>query len=221
MHQNKLKLKSYSNFQFYPSEINSKRLMIVLHGRGDSADGLNWLKSEFKLKNMNYLFLNAPDPWPIPFGAPGYSWYEMDPNQGPGIKRSHTILNEIVQELQDLGFSSRETFVLGFSQGCLMGLELVLRSPLNFLGFIGISGFVWQEKKLLTDMSDESQLTPILITHGYQDEILNYERTKSQIEILQSKHKNMEFRSYSKGHTIVQKELEQIYHWISIQSIKK
>ncbi|MCO4782964.1 MAG: prolyl oligopeptidase family serine peptidase [Candidatus Cloacimonetes bacterium] len=218
---NKFQLKSYNNFQFYPAQTDSKQLMIVLHGRGDSADGLNWLSSQFKFKNMNYLYLNAPDPWPIPFGAPGYSWYDMAPNQGPGVKRSYIILKEIVDELQTLGFHAKDTFVLGFSQGCLMSLELVLRSNYTFQGLIGISGFVWQEQDLKSAITDDALKTPILITHGYQDEVLDYEHTKQQVDVLQSTHKNIEFRSYSKGHTIVQKELEQIYHWITIQSIKK
>lgn len=216
-----IQLKSYSNYQFFPAETDSKQLMIVLHGRGDSADGLNWLSSQFKLKNMNYLYFNAPDPWPIPFGAPGYSWYEMAPNQGPGVKRSTDLLCSIVEELQQLGYEAKNTFVLGFSQGCLMGLELVLRSNYSFLGLIGISGFVWEEQQLSSSITDAAKQTPILITHGYQDEVLDYEYTKQQIEFLQSSHSNIEFRSYSKGHTIVQKELEQIYHWISIQSIKR
>lgn len=217
----KIQLQSYHNYQFIPAETDSKQLMIVLHGRGDSADGLNWLSNQFKLKDMNYLYLNAPDPWPIPFGAPGYSWYEMAPNQGPGVKRSHTLLESIVEELQSLGFASKDTFILGFSQGCLMSLELVLRSSFTFQGLIGISGFVWQEQELSAAITLAAQQTPILLTHGYQDEVLDYEYTKQQVEVLQSTHKNIEFRSYSKGHTIVQKELEQIYHWITIQSIKK
>ncbi|PCJ18906.1 MAG: serine esterase [Candidatus Cloacimonadota bacterium] len=221
MTQNKLQLKTYQNYQFFSSEAESKKLMIVLHGRGDSADGLSWLKTEFKFKEMNYLFLNAPDSWPIPFGTPGYSWYEMAPNQELGIKRSTILLESIIEELQSFGYLADNTFILGFSQGCLMGLELVLRSKFSFLGLIGISGFIWKENELLEAITQQALQTPILVTHGYQDEVLSYESTKKQIEILQAKHQNLEFRSYSKGHTIVQKELEQIYHWITIQSIKK
>ena len=40
---------------------NSRRLMILLHGLGDSMDGWRWFPEAMKLPWLNYLLVNAPD----------------------------------------------------------------------------------------------------------------------------------------------------------------
>ena len=39
----------------------SRRLMIVLHGLGDSMEGYSWWPEAMQLAWMNYLLVNAPD----------------------------------------------------------------------------------------------------------------------------------------------------------------
>jgi len=62
---------------------NSRRLMIVLHGLGDSMEGFRWLPSALGLPWLNYLLVNAPDPY---FG--GWAWYDFAGDPRPGITRS-------------------------------------------------------------------------------------------------------------------------------------
>ena len=40
---------------------DSRRLMVVLHGLGDSMEGYRWLPSALRLPWLNYLLVNAPD----------------------------------------------------------------------------------------------------------------------------------------------------------------
>src|SRR5260370_3167141 len=42
-------------------EPNSRRLLIMLHGLGDSIEGYRWLPSALNLPWLNYLLVNAPD----------------------------------------------------------------------------------------------------------------------------------------------------------------
>ena len=42
-------------------EPDSRRLMVVLHGLGDSMDGYRWMPQELDLPWLNYLLVNAPD----------------------------------------------------------------------------------------------------------------------------------------------------------------
>ena len=66
---------------FIPSKIPSKKLMIILHGRGDSSDGFTSLPSFLDMKDMNYLLLDAPFEY-----FTGYSWYHLPQDQLPGIE---------------------------------------------------------------------------------------------------------------------------------------
>ena len=59
-------------------ERGSRRLMIVLHGLGDSMDGYRWLPNALRVPSLNYLLVNGPDEY---YG--GHSWYDFagDPGQ--------------------------------------------------------------------------------------------------------------------------------------------
>src|ERR1700679_2560774 len=65
----------------------TEHLMVVLHGRGDSPNGFDWMPEELAIPGLHYVMLQAPDPY---FG--GFSWYGLPPNQLPGILRSRTLL---------------------------------------------------------------------------------------------------------------------------------
>ena len=45
---------------FIPSETPTDKLMIVLHGKGDTLGPFKNFPNEIKIKNINYLLLNAP-----------------------------------------------------------------------------------------------------------------------------------------------------------------
>jgi predicted esterase len=49
-----------------------RRLLIMLHGLGDSMEGYRWMPEALNLPWLNYLLVNAPDPY---YG--GYSWYDF------------------------------------------------------------------------------------------------------------------------------------------------
>ncbi|HVJ65952.1 MAG TPA: hypothetical protein VM901_11895, partial [Bdellovibrionota bacterium] len=46
------------DYEFWPAlEAPSRRLMIVLHGRGDTGEGFHWLPAALGVESMNFLFL--------------------------------------------------------------------------------------------------------------------------------------------------------------------
>ena len=49
----------------------TRRLMVMLHGLGDSIEGYRWLPEAMALPWLNYLLVNAPDDY---YG--GYSWFD-------------------------------------------------------------------------------------------------------------------------------------------------
>src|SRR5881628_3541377 len=83
---------------------DSKQLMVVLHGVGDSVAGFRWLPSLLELPRMNYLLVNAPDPY---YG--GYSWYDFAGDKGVGIRRSRKLLFELLEGQRQDGFAIEQT----------------------------------------------------------------------------------------------------------------
>src|SRR5580692_11165379 len=82
------------------------RLMIVLHGLGDSMDGYRWLPQAMQLPWLSYLLVNAPDSY-----FTGFSWYELDGAEGPGIERSRALLFDLLDRARGEGYPAEKTVV--------------------------------------------------------------------------------------------------------------
>jgi len=194
---------------FYPSQTPSKKLMIVLHGRGDSSQGFTWLPQFMRIDNMNYLLLDAPYEY---FG--GNSWYDLPPSQLIGIAHSSSILADIFDELFEEEFDISQSFLFGFSQGSLLTFEFGARYEKQMAGYLAISGYIYDPELLFKEMNTNLKNANWLCTHGTEDEVLPYATSKSQVETLQNAGFHIEFKSYDKAHTIVEEELHMIKAWI-------
>jgi phospholipase/carboxylesterase len=182
-------------------ERDSRRLMVVLHGLGDSLNGYRWMPGELRLPWLNYLLVNAPDEY---FG--GYSWYDIYGDSGPGVARSRGLLTELLGDLPRRGFEVAQTVMFGFSQGCLMTLETGLRHPVRFAGLIGISGYIQDVATLLRELSPVAKQQRILMTHGTQDPLLPVEPVRKQAALLRGAGLNLDWREFEKAHTIAGEE---------------
>jgi predicted esterase len=175
----------------------SRRLMIVLHGLGDSTAGYEWLPPTLQLPWMNYLLVNAPEPY---YG--GYSWFDFPGDPQPGIERSRKLLVALLEAQRAAGFPTEQTVLFGFSQGSLMTLDTGLRYPHRFAGLIGISGFLVGVEELVAALSVSARSQHILVTHGTRDPLLPFGEAKRQIQRLQSAGVNITWREFVKEHTI-------------------
>jgi phospholipase/carboxylesterase len=184
--------------EFIPAEqAGSTRLMIVLHGLGDSAAGFRWLPAMLNLPWMNYLLVNAPDTY---YG--GYAWYDFSGDMTAGVKRSTKLLFQLLEHQRAKGFPTDQTTLLGFSQGSLMTIEVGLLYPHRFAGLVGISGYVSDPDKLVQELSPVAREQRFLITHGYQDPIVPFADTREQINLLKAAGLHLDWHEFQKGHTI-------------------
>lgn len=188
--------------EFIPAQdTNSRRLWIMLHGLGDSIEGYRWLPEAIRLPWMNYLLVNAPDEY---YG--GYSWFDFAGDIVPGVDRSRKLLFELLDSRRAAGFPTEQTIFGGFSQGCLMSIEVGLRYPHRFAGIVGISGYVCEPEKIVDELSPVALQQRFLITHGTGDTMIHFADAREQINILKSAGLNIEFREFLKGHTIAGEE---------------
>lgn len=176
---------------------DSRRLMIVLHGLGDSMDGYRWLPVALGLPWLNYLLVNAPDEY---YG--GYSWYDLPGDAAPGVERSTRALFALLDAQRDRGFPTEDTVLFGFSQGCLMTIEAGLRYPHRFAGLVGISGHVHDVEQLLREQSPVAGEQRLLLTHGRFDPLIPLAPVRAQVQRLQQAGVRVEWREFAKEHTI-------------------
>jgi phospholipase/carboxylesterase len=178
-------------------EKNSRRLMIMLHGLGDSIEGYRWLPEMLALPWLNFLLVNAPDEY---FG--GYSWFNYPDDLAPGILRSRKLLFDLLDRLCRENFPANQITLGGFSQGCLMTIDVGLRYPHRLAGLVGISGWVFEIEELLRELSPVAKQQRLLVTHGPFDAVIPFAPVRKQIKKLGSASLNVEWREFPKAHTI-------------------
>jgi phospholipase/carboxylesterase len=180
------------------AEADSKWLMVVLHGLGDSMEGYRWLPEAMDLPWLNYLLVNAPDEY-----HGGYSWYDFMEDPAPGVKRSREALFELLDAQREAGFLAGQIFQFGFSQGCLMTMEVAMRYPHKLAGCIGISGYVHEPESALEEMSPAAKDQEILFTLGTFDPIIPPGKVRGQLNLLQADGGlQIEVKEFAKDHTI-------------------
>lgn len=176
---------------------SSKRLMIALHGLGDSAAGYRGIPYELRLPSMNYLLANAPDPY---YG--GYAWYDFTGDEAKGIVRSRKLLFDLLDATRDKGFASEDTVLFGFSQGCLMTVDVGFRYPHRLAGLVGISGYIHDPDQLVGELSPVATQQRMLFTHGTQDPLIPFAQVREQVNILKAAGLRIDWHEFVKAHTI-------------------
>jgi phospholipase/carboxylesterase len=178
-------------------DAGSKRLMMVLHGLGDSREGFRWLPEALNLSWLNYLLVDAPDEY---YG--GFSWYDFAGDIVPGVRRSRKLLFELLEAQRAQGFFPDQICLGGFSQGCLMSIDVGLRYPHRLAGIVGISGYVCEPEKLIAELSPVARDQRLLVTHGLLDPMIPIDAVRRQMQLLQSAGLSVDWHEFAKAHTI-------------------
>lgn len=168
-----------------------------MHGRGDSIDGFRFLPDALSLPSLEYLLLNAPDPY-----YTGWSWYDLPPQQAPGILRSRAAIFAELDALIASGIAAQDIVLFGFSQGCLMAIDVGLRYPHRLGGVCGISGYVFFTERIAAEATPHAKQMPWLITHGRFDDMLPIETTREQVALLRAAGIPVAWHEFDKDHTI-------------------
>jgi len=196
--------------ELIPAREKSRRLLIMLHGLGDSIAGYRWMPAALDLPWLNYLLVNAPDEY---FG--GYSWYDFTGDLAPGVERSRKLLLEVLEHQQSNGFPAEQIVLGGFSQGCLMALDVGLRYPHRLAGIVGISGYVCNPEKLIAGLLPVAFQQRVLITHGKLDPLIPFAVVREQVNMLKAAGLHIEWHEFVKPHTIAgEPELEVIRDFV-------
>jgi len=179
------------------SQEKSDCLLVALHGLGDSVAGYGWLPEALGFPWMNYLLVNAPDQY---YG--GFSWYDFSGNEAAGIERSRRLLFELLDAQRAKGFQTERTTLFGFSQGCLMTVEVGFRYPHRFAGLVGVSGYVFEPDRLVRESLLVAKEQRMLFTHGTQDPLVPFAAVRGQVNKLKAAGLHIEWREFQKAHTI-------------------
>ncbi|AXE19065.1 phospholipase [Runella rosea] len=184
----------------------AKRVLIMTHGRGASAQSILSLAAELNVENTA---LAAPQ-------ATGNTWYPYSflapENQNePGLSAGLQVLSQLVEEIKRQGFDSRQIYLLGFSQGACLTAEFAARNAQPLGGVFILSGGVIGDSIKAERYSGDFEGTPIFLGCSDVDSHVPLHRVQDSTEVFKNLGANITERIYPNApHSVFQDEINHI-----------
>ncbi|MCF6407851.1 dienelactone hydrolase family protein [Chitinophaga filiformis] len=182
----------------------AKKALIMIHGRGGSAEDILTLSSYLEVKDYALI---GPQ-------ATGGTWYPysflMPPAQNePWLSSALSVLKEIVADVVADGISHENIYFLGFSQGACLTLEFVTRNADKYGGVVAFTGGLIGDKIYPENYKGNFGNTPVFIGTSNPDPHVPVERVKTSEKILKEMGADIQVNIYNNmGHTISQEEID-------------
>jgi phospholipase/carboxylesterase len=132
----------------------------------------------------------------------GYSWFSGTDETGWDIEKTRVGIHQLLTDIRSEGFSPKNIFLIGFSQGASLAMEIALRLPFAIGGIVPIAGFIKFKDALANEATEESKNTPVLLLHGNQDEIIHVTASEKAHEFFKERSNPVYFKRYDGGHKI-------------------
>ncbi|HEY6413073.1 MAG TPA: dienelactone hydrolase family protein [Edaphobacter sp.] len=189
--------------QFGASLKEAEGAVVMLHGRGGSAEDILSLASAMYRPGLAYL---APQ-------AAGHSWYPysfLAPREEnePWLSSALLLVKSMVQMALDVGIAAEKIVLCGFSQGACLSSEFVVREPRRYGGLIGFTG------GLIGATLDEAYPgdlggMPVFLGSGDPDPHVPWARVEKTGEVLRGMGAEVTMRRYlGRQHTISGEEVD-------------
>lgn len=198
--------------------------IIWMHGLGadghDFVDIVPMLNLPQNLK-IRFIFPHAPvRPIAINMNMQMRGWFDVyslskfDREDLEGIYHSQSLIEELIAQEINKGISSKNIILAGFSQGGAMALFTGLCCSKKIAGILALSCFLPGREVFEQKVNSINKDTPILLTHGTQDNIIPMQLgLLTRDYLIQSGHA-VEWKSYPMGHEVCGKEIADIGEWI-------
>jgi phospholipase/carboxylesterase len=156
-------------------ELPVKNVIILLHGYGGSGKDISTLSLNWKRYLQNTIFLcpNAHETCSI--NSKGFQWFDLtkdDPQYVlKEVKKAEKILNQFIEEVKEkFKIQNNDIFLCGFSQGCMMSINIGLTAKEKFNSIVGFSGKIIDQDDL---KKRKNNSTDVLLFHGDQDDVVS------------------------------------------------
>ena len=172
--------------------------MVMLHGRGASAEDILELVSEVTQPGFAYL---APQ-------AAGNAWYPNSflapiASNEPALSSALLTIENILAQLGEVGIPIERTIILGFSQGACLSLEFVARNARRYGGVAGLSGGLIGPDGTPRDYGGSLAGTPIFLGCSDTDPHIPKQRVELTATIMQKLGGNVTTKLYpNMAHTV-------------------
>ncbi len=152
-----------------------KNAIILLHGYGGDGKDISMLSLNWKRHLPNTVFICPNGHEVCSINSLGYQLFDLS-NDDPNfileqVKNAEKKLNNFIAEVKDeFELENKAICLSGFSQGCMMSINLGLNSNEEYSCIVGFSGKIIDQNYLKDKLIVK---TNILLIHGDADEIVS------------------------------------------------
>ena len=156
------------------SKNKPQQIVVLCHGYGGDGRDISILAANWQrfLPEAVFLCPNAPEVCAL--NPRGYQWYDLSSDKEEVILEKSLVaevkLNTFLdQVLDNFQLGTTNLALVGFSQGCMMSIQIALKKKEQINCLIGYSGKVINQKHL----SDKIKSKPkIFLMHGANDTLV-------------------------------------------------
>ena len=154
--------------------VEIKHAIILLHGYGGDGKDISMLTLNWKRHMPNTVFICPNGHEICPINPSGFQWFDLtkdDTNYilDESFKAEEKIKIFINEVKQKFNLKNNQICLAGFSQGCMMSLNVGLTSDEKFLCIVGFSGKIINQNNLSSRIKNS---TDTLLIHGDADQVV-------------------------------------------------
>lgn len=189
---------------------DAKKALVMLHGRGGSAQDILSLSSYLKVTDYH---LYAPQ-------ATGNTWYPQSFLAAPGenepwLTSALELIGAVVDDIGQTGIPGEAIYFLGFSQGACLALEYIARHAALYGGVVAFTGGLIGDRIYPERYRGDFRGMPVFIGTSDPDFHVPVERVHETADLLRKMGAEVTEKVYPHmGHTISHDEIVQANHLI-------
>ena len=151
-----------------------KNAILLLHGYGGDGKDISMLAYNWRRYLSNTIFICPNGHEICDINPSGYQWFDLS-NEDEGYilnqsLKAEKILHEFIWEVKnEYNLDYNQICLSGFSQGCMMSINLGLTSESEYNCIVGFSGKIINKKNLLTRIKSRPKF---FLLHGDVDTIV-------------------------------------------------
>jgi len=181
----------------------SKKAIILLHGRGATAESILSIADYLELADFSIFAPQAAQRTWYPYG-----FMASDEGNLSALNSSLQQVSLLFQFLIENGKAPEQIYVMGFSQGACLSLEFAARNGQKLGGVVAFTGGLIGEKLEEKKYSGDFQGTPILLSSSAHDMHVPAQRINDSAQLLQKMGAEVSLKFFEDElHTIRPEEL--------------
>ena len=154
--------------------IEIKSAVILLHGYGGDGKDISMISLNWKRHMPNTVFICPNGHEICPINPSGFQWFDLTKDDPDYIIEKSIIAENKIQKFinevkQEFNLTNGKICLSGFSQGCMMSLNVGLISEEKFSCIVGFSGKIINQDNLKGRIKNTSD---ILLIHGDADQVV-------------------------------------------------